>query len=167
MKNIITLLLVCFVSIQAMQAQKFGYVSSTEVLAEHPDIKTADQEILSFQNTLIEQGKQMVTSFETKYQAYVAEANQGTLSQIQMQEKEASLSQEQQKIQQFEIEVQQKIALKREELYAPILDKVRVELENMGKEEGYTFIFDSSAGVLLHADESEDLTAKLKSRIGI
>ncbi len=167
MKSVFTILLFCFTLLQVGTAQKFGYVNSTQILAEHPDIKNADQQILSYQNDLIAQGQQKVDAFEAKYTAYVTEANGGTLSQIQMQERETALAKEQQEIQQFELEVQQKIGLKREELYAPILDKVRVELENMGKEQGYTFIFDSSAGVLLHADTSEDLTAALKSRLGI
>lgn len=167
MKRITGVILLCFLMIQIGAAQKFGYVNSTQILSEHPAIKTADQQLVTFQNELIAQGQKMVTDFEAKYTAYVTEANGGTLSQIQMQEKEATLAQEQQQIQQFELEVQQKIALKREELYAPILDKVRVALEDMGKEQGYTFIFDSSAGVLLHADTSEDLTSALKTKLGM
>lgn len=167
MKNVLVLILISFLATQGMNAQKFGYVNSTAVLAEHPDIKAADQQLITFQNDEIAKGQKMVTDFEAKYQAYVQEANNGTLSQLQMQEKEAALAQEQQAIQKFEMEVQQSLVTKREELYAPILDRVRVTLEDMGKEMGYTFIFDSSAGVLLHATSSEDLTDQLKSKLGI
>ncbi len=166
MKNII-IILFAFVLSLPLQAQKFGYVNSTQLLAEHPDVKTADNQLQAYQAELMTLGQQKVQSFEAKYQAYVTEANGGGLSKIQMQERETLLSQEQQEIQKFEVEVQQKLGTKREELYEPILDKVRNALDAIGKEQGYTMIFDSSAGVLLHAATTEDLTSALRTKLGL
>ena len=57
--------------------------------------------------------------------------------------------------------------MKGEELYKPIIEKVKSEIEKLGKEGGYTMIFDSSGGVLLHAAESENLMPVLKTKLGI
>ncbi len=151
----------------SLNAQKFGYVNSTQLLLEMPDVKSADSQLESYQKQLIAKGENMVKSFEQKYQAYVTEANAGGLSKIQMQKREGELATEQQNIQKYELEVQQKILSKREELYKPILDKVQNAIDAVGKEGGYTMIFDASTGALLHANNSEDLTTQIKSKLGI
>ena len=87
--------------------------------------------------------------------------------QMQQQQKEGALAMEQQKIQEYEYEVQTLVTQKREELYAPILEKVRVTIEQIGKDEGYTMIFDSSAGGILSADEGDDILSLVKTKLGI
>jgi len=162
----VTTIILAFMCIGfSMQAQKFGYLNSALLLSELPEVKAADSDLEAYQKQLVASGEKMVKAFETKYQAYVKQANDGILSQVQMQQKEGELNTEQQKIQQYEVEVQQKLLKKREALYQPILDKVKVALEAIGKEQGYTMIFDSSSGTLLHADESDDVMPLVKARL--
>jgi len=151
----------------SMSAQKFGYVNSAQLLSELPSVKAAESELETFQKQLISNGEAMVKKLEAKIQAYSKEAQGGTLSQVQMQKKEEELGAEQQKIQQYEVEVQNKILAKRETLYAPILDKVKVAIEAVGKEAGYTMIFDSSGGTILHASDSENVMALVKTKLGL
>ena len=158
--------LICMMSFSA-QAQKFGYVNSTLILSELPAIKSADSELEAYQKQLITKGETMVTSFETKYKTYAEQAQAGTLSSVQMQAKEQELAAEQQAIQAYEVEMQNKILQKRETLYQPILNNVNDELTAMGDEGGYTMIFDSSTGGILHAAEANDLTTALKARLGL
>ena len=106
-------------------------------------------------------------AFETKYQAYVAQANEGTLSKVQMQQKEAELGQEQQEIAALEVEVQNKILKKREEILGPILDSVKKAVEDVGSENGYTMIFDMSTGTILHATDSENVMPLVKAKLGM
>ncbi len=148
-------------------AQKFGYINSAVLLGELPEVKAADSELETYQKQLMSSGESMVKAFETKYNQYAKEAAEGLLSKVQMQEKEGELGLEQQKIQQYEVEVQQKILQKREELYQPILDKVKAAIENVGKDNGYTMIFDSSGGMLLHANDGDDVMALVKAKLGL
>lgn len=152
-------------SVAISQAAKFGYVNSQELLAEMPEIKQADAELDTYQKQLVSKGQEMIKVLETEYQSYVESAKQGLLSQVQVQQKEAALGAKQQEIQQYEQEVQQKLAVKREALYKPILDKVKGAIESYGKENGYTMIFDTSTGTLLHAVESENLITQIKARL--
>jgi outer membrane protein len=164
----VTTIILAFLCVgMTLNAQKFGYLNSALLLSELPEVKAADSELTAYQKQLVAQGETMVKKFETKYQKYVQEANEGVLSQVQMQQKEGELGQEQQKIQQYEVEVQQKIMKKREELYQPILDKVKLALDAIGKENGYTMIFDASNGVILHANESEDVMSLVKAKLKI
>jgi len=167
-QNIKTILLaVLMISAVSMQAQKFGYVNSAQLLSELPAVKAADSELETYQKQLMSSGESMVKQLETKIQAYAKEAQEGMLSQVQMAKKEEELGAEQRRIQEYEVEVQNKILKKREDLYAPILEKVKVAIENVGKEQGYTMIFDSSAGTILHAQDSENLMSTVKAKLGI
>ncbi len=150
-----------------LSAQKYGFVNSSQLLVSLPDVKTADSQLEAYQKQLIEKGEQMVKTFEEAYNVYLAKANSGELSQIQMQQQEGQLSQEQQAIQAYEVEVQNKLAAKKQELYQPILQKVQNIVDQMGKEEGYTMIFDASIGGILFADNADDLMPILKQKLGI
>ena len=155
------------IAVSSLQAQKFGYINSAELLSEVPAVKAADSELETYQAQLVKSGEEMVKKLEAKFQAYSKEAQEGLLSQVQMQKKEEELGVEQQKIQKYELEVQNKILAKREELYKPILDKVKVTIENVGKENGYTMIFDTSTGTILHANDGDNVMSLVKAKMGM
>jgi outer membrane protein len=154
-------------STTAVQAQKFGYLNTQELLVNMPELKIADIQLDAMQKDLVAKGEEMVVRFETEYKAYMAEANNGTLSKVQMQQKEEALVKKQEELKAYEGEIQTKLEAKRQELYKPILDKVKMEIEKVGKEGNYTMIFDTAQGMILHAAESENLLPLLKSRLGI
>jgi len=166
MKKLLTLV-IALCCIYTMQAQKFGYVNSQQLLVESPEVKAADAQLSTYQSELIAKGETMVKSFEANYKKYVDIVNLGTLSKVEMAQREGDLAKEQQAIQQYEVEVQQKLVTKRETLYKPILDKMKTTLDQIGTEMGYTMIFDSSAGGLLHAVEADDVMPILKQRLGM
>jgi len=167
LKTIIATFCLSLFALTAIQAQKFGHVNSASLLSQMPDVKSADSQLEAYQKQLISKGETMVKSFDQKYQAYMAEANAGTLSKIQMQKKESDLTGEQQNIQKYEMEVQQMLLAKREELYKPILEKVQNAIDQIGADGGYTMIFDTSTGALLLAADNEDLTSKIRTKLGI
>jgi len=166
MKKLLSLV-ITLCCIYTMQAQKFGYVNSQQLLVESPEVKAADAQLSTYQSELIAKGETMVKSFEANYKKYVDIVNLGTLSKVEMAQREGDLAKEQQAIQQYEVEVQQKLVTKRETLYKPILDKMKTTLDQIGTEMGYTMIFDSSAGGLLHAVEADDVMPILKQRLGM
>jgi len=53
-------------------------------------------------------------------------------------------------------------------LLTPLIDKVKKAIEDVGTENGYTYIIDSATGVLLHIGSGADnVTAKVKTKLGI
>jgi len=166
MNKILTLAILILLGLQ-LNAQKYGFVNSSQLLVSMPDVKTADAELEAYQKQMITKGEEMVKKFETEYNTYLTKVNSGELSQIQMQQLEGQLAQEQQAIQAYEVEVQNQIAVKKQELYQPILQKVQQVVDQYGKEQGYTMIFDASIGGILFADTGDDLMPALKSKLGI
>ncbi len=165
-KTFTTLFLALFAFTSMTLGQKFGHINSQQLLVESPLITNADSKLVTYQEILVTKGKAMVSAFETSYAAYAKDREAGTLSQIQIQQRESELTATQQEIQKYEIEVQQKLAMKREELYKPILDKVKVVMDAIGRDESFTMIFDTSTNGLLYAVDGEDLMAKVKAKLG-
>ena len=165
MKKTITTIFFVLAGLIALSAQKFGYVNSAELIRNLPEVKTADTQLEAYQKELFTSGEQMVKAFEAEYQAYMTKVNAGQLSQVQMQQDEAALTQKQQEIQQYEVTVQNQLAAKKQELYQPILDRVQVIVNQVGKEMGYTMIFDTSLGGLVFVEESDNLLSTIQAKL--
>ncbi|MFK7937077.1 MAG: OmpH family outer membrane protein [Saprospiraceae bacterium] len=170
MKNFIKiggLFIALFCMVSMAQAQKFGYVNSAAILAEMPDVKQADANLEALQKQLQKKGQQMVQTLQTNYQAVQERVAKGELAPKQQEEEGAKLQAEQEKIAKFEQDMVTQISQKRETLLSPILERVNTAIADVAKENGMQFIFDSSSGVLLYADEAQDVGAMVKAKLGI
>ncbi|RMF04758.1 MAG: OmpH family outer membrane protein, partial [Bacteroidetes bacterium] len=54
--------------------------------------------------------------------------------------------------------------LEREELLQPIYDQINAAIKEVAKENGFTFIFDQA--VLLYGEETLDVSAAVRSKLG-
>jgi len=150
-----------------LSAQKFGHVNINLLLEEMPEVKAADVQMTTFQNEQGAKHQAMIDALQKKYNDYLQLANSGTLSKLQMSQKEAEIQQDQQAIAQNEQNAQQLIVTKKQELLKPILQKVDEAIKQVGQEGSYTFIFDTSVpNTILYSVESEDILATLRSKLG-
>jgi len=149
-------------------AQKVGHVNTGALLEEMAEVKSANSSMEAYQKQLVAKGQQMVQSLQTDYNAFVAEVQKQTMAPKVQQEKQAVLQKQQQEIQAYEQEVQNKIGQKREELLKPILARVDQAIKEIGKEGNFLFIFDVSIpNTILFAEETLDVTADVKSKLGM
>lgn len=146
-----------------LSAQKVGYVNSQIIIAELPQVKEANTTIETLKSQLMKKGQDMVKSLQTRYQALQAKQNE--LSPIKLQEESEALKQEEAALGVFEQESQQRIIAKSEELLQPIQDKINAAIQAVAKEEGYTYIFDMGQGQILYADETGDVSDKVKAKL--
>ena len=56
---------------------------------------------------------------------------------------------------------------RRQALLAPVLDKLNDAIVAVGKEKGYSFIFDVSGGSMLYVTEADDVSALVASKLGL
>lgn len=170
MVRIISPILVLFLmalSLDLSAQQKFGHLNSGNLLDLMPEVRQADDNLLSFREGITVDFQTRVEKFQKRYQEFAAEVQAGNLAQRDQQIKEQQLTMEQEELVQLEQEIQQKIMLKREQLLAPILQKVDEAIRTVGQEEKYAFIFDTSTGATLFALESDDVTDKVKAKLNL
>lgn len=152
-------------SLNAQTKLKFGHVDSQTLLEAMPEKVEADKALETFAKQLESQLEVMSTELETKYQDY--QANQAVMSDIIKQTKEEELQMLQQRIQNFQQNAQQSLAKKEGEVYQPILDKAKKAIEDVAVENGFTYVFDTSAGSLLYQPTSDDILNLVKKKLGI
>ena len=71
------------------------------------------------------------------------------------------------RIQAFQESAQSSMQKKKEELYSPIIKKAEEAINNVAKEKAYSYIFDTSVGAVLFAQESDDVMPIVKAKLGL
>jgi outer membrane protein len=103
---------------------------------------------------------------KNKQQAYQAEAQ--TLSAEERTAKETELMELNQKVQNYYMLSQQQIQAKQNELQAPIVQKLKAAIQEVGDEEGFLYIFEMTSRVPVFAsDKSIDVGPLVKAKLGI
>lgn len=167
LKSII-LLGMFFITLNSLQAQKFGHINVGNVLILMPDTKMADSSLQVFQDSLVAIGNLRADSLKNDILLFSQQYNGGLLTPLQAQEQQAALEQRHKEIQDLEQQVQTWVAAKREELLTPILEKLQKAIDEVGKEETYYMIFDTSVlNTILLARESDDIAPLVLKKLGI
>ena len=149
----------------AQKTPKFGHLDFAKLYGMMPgqdSIKTAYE---TYAKGLQNQMTTMQAELENKYADYTT--NQATMSNIIKQTKEREIQDLQTRIETFNQQAQQDLADKENELTAPVIEKAKKAVEAVAKENGYTYVFNSSQGMLLYAEPSDDITPLVKKKLGI
>ena len=147
------------------QQLKLGYINSLELLSLMPEVATADKQIEAFAKGLNSTLEGMYKEYETKGIDYQQNAELWPPSTLEVKQKE--IIDLEKRIGEFQQSIQADVTTKREELYAPILEKADVAIKAVSNEGGFTYIFDASTGSLLFADESQNILPQVKAKLGL
>lgn len=154
-------------SLSAQTAPKYGHMNLGNLLELLPDTKKADDAIKAFANQLSATDDSLGRALQAAAESLQKEYDAGNLTPLQAQQRQAELQKQQEFIQKFEQDAQQKVSAKREELLKPILGKVDDAIKAVAKENGYAMIFDTSTGAMLFASDTDDVTALVKKKMGL
>ena len=151
----------------SLSAQKIGYINRGELLADIPAVKQANANLEALQKQLQKKYEGMVTEFRTKYEDLQRKEQQGELSPKQLEDEGQKLREEEAKIGQYQQEMQNQLAEKQESLLLPILEDLNAKIAEVAKEQGFGYIIDDTAGILLFKEEGNDVTAMVRKKLGI
>ena len=164
MKKISTIIIVMFALVASTYAQKvskFGYLNSSELVSLMPETAKADSAVDKYASELDALGQQMYLEYQKK--ATDAQAKAKTMTEEQLEIVGKELSDLEKRITDFQQSAQDKIGAKKDKLYAPILQKANDAIKSVAKANGFTYIFDSAAGSILFAEESDDVLPLVKA----
>ena len=165
--RIVGLLTLCLGMAIGAQAQKFGYINSQLLLSEMAEVKDMNANLETLQTQLKKKGQAMLTSYQNEEQAAVNKQKRGELSPVEEKTVMENLQKKQKEIVDFEKDMQDKIMQKQQSLLEPILEKVNKAISDVSKENGFQMIFDASSGILLYAEDAQDVTALVKAKLGL
>lgn len=164
-KFLAILVLVTFTFAANAQSQKFGHVDFAKLYSLMPGQDSIRVVYEAYATGLQNQMTTMQAELENKFMEY--QANQATMSNIIKQTKEREIQDLQTRIEEFNQQAQQDLATKEQELTAPVIEKARAAVEDVAKEKGYTYVFNSTEGLLLYATPSDDILPLVKAKLGI
>ena len=144
-------------------AQKYGHVDANAIFLAMPGADTLQTALENYQKELEAEYTTMATEFQTKYEKFNREA--GTMSSAVRQLREKELSDLQQRISAFEESLQDIMQERQIELMTPFQDKILQAIQDVAKENGYAYIFDSKN--LLYSEGGDDVSALVKKKLGI
>ncbi|MDP4266135.1 MAG: OmpH family outer membrane protein [Bacteroidota bacterium] len=144
---------------------KLGHIDSNVLLQSMPGRDSVKSKLEKHAKSLESQLKTMSSEFESKYQDF--QSNQSTMTDLIKQTKQKELEELQQRIQSFQQQAEDDLKKNESKLLTPIINKAKKAIEEVGKENGYTYIFDSSVGVLLYFDQGDDVMPLVKKKLGI
>jgi len=167
MKSLITAIVLVLGLTTSVSAQKFGYINSQDLLSQLPEVKESTANIETLKKQLQKKGQDMVASLQQKYASLQKDQEEGRLSPIQLETEAKKLQEEEAKIAEFEQSSQQKIYEKTELLLSPIQEKINNAIKEVAEDNGYTYIFDASLGMVLYADPGADVGSLVKAKLGL
>ncbi len=151
--------------INAQNTLKFGHINTTQLLSMMPETKNADSSLQKFGASLESQLKSMSAEYQSKIADF--KSKESSMADPIRDAKLKEISDLEERIQSFQESAQSSMQKKKEELYTPVLKKAEDAINSIAKEKGYSYIFDSSAGTLLFAQESDDIMGLVKTKLGL
>lgn len=168
MKKIILIAVTAFLlgaAASTAQTLKFGHINSADLIQSMPQTRQADSTLKKFGESLDGQLKSMTAEYQAKVQNYQSKVD--SMPDAIRTTKQQELQDLGTRIEDFRQTAQESIQKKKEELYGPILKRAEDSIKDVAKEKGYAYIFDTSAGVVLFAQESDDIMSFVKAKLAI
>lgn len=178
MKKIIFSLLITTV-ISAMssqliaQVQKIGYTNLDYILGLLPDAKKVETELKTYEEQLQKQLQTKYADYEKKLKEYQEGVSKGVMTDLIKEDKEKELMSMQNSIKEFEESAKSSMQKKQVALLEPVLAKVQKAIDEVGKENDYSYILSTHAdyggsAIILYAKSKEDNISDLVlKRLGV
>ncbi len=165
-KIVLAVALIALPALGAMAQQKFAHLTAQAVIVEMAEYKKAVSDLEAMQKNYQDELQRTQEEFNKKYQEYVAQADSLPRNIAERRQKE--LQDMAQRQLQFQQEASQSLQQAQQEAMNPIIEKVQKAVEEIGKAEGYIYIFDlSSTSIPFVGAQSVDITDKVKAKVGV
>lgn len=149
----------------AAQNLKFGHVNSDELVQALPEFDSASAKLETFRKDLVNAMELMSVEFNNKRDTYDKESKNWT--DVVKQTKEQELVDINRRLQEFQQNAQTQMQDKQAELFQPIMAKVDKAIKDVGKENGFVYIFDVKGLLYFDAGKSTDILPLAKAKLGI
>jgi outer membrane protein len=163
----IALVLLCALPISLMaQEAKLGHVNSQEILSLMPERATIEKTIADLQTQWESELVKMREEYNSKIKEYTAK--QATMPESIKTARQAEIGEIEQRITTFNQTASTDLGKKQQELFTPVVEKVKKAINEVALENKYTYIFDLSAqSIIYQSPTANDITALVKKKLAL
>lgn len=150
---------------------KIGYTNIDIVLSQLPESRKMQNELQVTKTQLEKSIDESMKEFQSKLDTYQKTGAQ--MTEIIRADKEKELENLQGRIQQMRGNAQQSLQTRQQQLLEPIYTKINVALQEVGKENAFTYIFNMDAGpstnpfILFASAEEQNVTNLVLKKLGV
>ena len=167
MKNTIKLMVLlafAFTATGVAAQVKLGHIDAQRLISTMPETVAAQKQLEDKQAEVEKELTNMREQFQTKAAEYSKNAK--TYSDVVLASKQQELQDMEQRIMRFQQIAVENLQKTQEELMNPIVAKAMEAIKTVGKENGFTYIYDSGA-LLYTAETAEDVLPLVKKKLGL
>jgi outer membrane protein len=150
----------------AVQAQKFGHLSSEVLLQAMPEYDSAQKTLQELQEFYELEIERIQVEINKKIEAF----NQGeaTMSNLIKEAKASEIQELQMRLQNYSQTAQQDLQRQSMVVIQPVMEKARKAIDEVAKEKGLIYVFDLSQGNPVYtSEESLDMIPLVKAKLGL
>jgi len=149
------------------QEYKFGHINSDELFSAMPERDTILAKMQELQTELQNELEIMQVDYNNKLNNYTE--NVENLSEIVRQTKEEELMSMRQRISNFQQTADQQLQQQQMQLMQPVIEKAEKAIEDVARENNFTYIFDLSRGPIIYFDKEQSINIleMVKTKLGI
>jgi outer membrane protein len=149
--------------------QKIGYAESDYILSQLPEFKKIESELKTHGAQLENQMKAKYDDYQAKLKAY--QGMPATTPDAIKADKERELAALQENMQKFQQDAQSSFQKKQADLMDPIYKKIGKAIEEVAKENAFTFIINpqvaNGGDILLYSDEKFNISDLVLKKLGV
>jgi outer membrane protein len=147
-------------------AQKLGHINSQDLLNAMPEVATAQKQLQSAAADYQTQADKLRDEYNRRLKELITQKD--TLLPAILEERQNSLTDLEKRLETFNQTAQTELQKEQQDLMQPILDKVKQAINEVGVENKFSYIFDTSAAtVLFFSKETEDVLPLVKKKLGL
>jgi len=150
----------------AVHAQKFGHITSEQLLQAMPEYDSAQAKV----QELRQQYDLEIERIQVEINKKIEEFNQteATMSDLIKEAKASEIQEMQVRLQNFAQTAQQDLQQQSMVMIQPVMDKARKAIDEVAKENGLLYVFDLSQGNPVYvSEESMNMLEPVKAKLGL
>ena len=162
----IALVILCSLPIGLVAQDKLGHLNTQEIISIMPEVQTVQTALGDLQTQWENELSKMTEEYYAKIQEY--QEKQATMPESIKEARQSEIVEMEQRITTFRQTASADLQKKQQELFEPIIEKVRKAINEVGVENNYTYIFDlSMQSIIYNSPKSNDITALVKKKLNL
>lgn len=147
---------------------KIGYTNAEYLLGLLPEAKQIEADLTAYEKQLQNQLQAKYSELQKKIATY--QSNEATYNDLVKTDKQNEIQNLQQSLQEFQVNAEQSMMKKRNDLLEPAVEKIGNAIKAVAEENNYTHIFSAGSpgfDVLLYAREQDDVSDLVLKKLGV
>lgn len=165
-KNLVILATILLLPLGAFAQDKFGFINSQELMALMPERATIEQQT----EELAKQYEEEMLKMREEYYGKIKEfqEKQATMPESIKEARQTEIMDLEQRIQAIQQTAYADIQKKQEAWIAPVRDKIMKAIDQVGAENGFTYIFDMAAqSIIYKSSTAVDVLPLVKKKLAL